>query len=146
MDALTDLQRFRIDEHCLVRAANCAALRWRIKINPSMKQYDPALPGAVIILNLTVHNYGQDADAVIKIQHSDADVAINAPPYPGTFEATFTDLSAVKTIKPMTAQEIEVRITKPYVQIYGLGPAQLRIQGYCTAPIDLIGINDGSLI
>jgi len=144
MDALTDLQRFRIDENVsVVSDSDAAIIRWRINTSPSMKEHDPTGPDSIIRLNLTIHNMGEN-DVTLKAQHSDSNVHDNNPPYPGTFEGTFSDIAgSSKTIGEMSVQTLELEVTKPYIQLYGKGPAQMRIQGHCMAPIDIIGINDG---
>lgn len=143
MDSLTDLQRYRFDEVIHVLSEDAAAIRWAIKTSPSMQEHDPSGPDRIIRLNLTIHNLGEN-DVTIKAQHSDSDITDNNPPYPGNFEATFSDIAGTsKAVKNQTAQELTFEVTKPYVQLYGSGPATLRIQGHCLAPISIIGINDG---
>ncbi len=143
MESLTDLQRFRIDENASVLSDASPIIRWKVNLESVMQEHDPTGPAAVIRLNLTIHNHG-DNDIAIKARESDDDISDNSPPYPGNFEGTFSDIAGSSlTIKRGTVQSLEVAVTEPYVELYGNGPSQVRIQGHCDAPISIIGINDG---
>jgi len=142
LNPLTAVQRHLMQEVAFVDTTARAVVRWAIDVNRAAKKMTDT-SDAVTRVNLTIENLGS-ANAVLKLQDSDGDIEDNNPPYPGTFEGTFSDIAGKDvTILPGTVQNIEVDITKPYLQVYGTGNGSVRIQGYATATVNTIGINDG---
>ena len=147
-DPLTAAQLYRFDELVRALATDTALIRWAIKAPPSRAT---DLTVAMVRLRLVIQNFG-DSLATIRLQGSDSNVSDNArfnyvyPPV-GTFEGTFTDIAGTSlSIKPRTIQEFEITVPNTYVQVYGRGPCQLRIQGDCSAQIDLIGVNTPNVL